>query len=158
MSESPWLTKKTLVIVHLLLKSYQKTFNESLLTSPQNFNSELEEGKALFTMPQPVMAHDNTNDPCLNYANASALQLWSRCWKEMIGMPSRLTAPETEQAQRNNALKQADKNHAIKNYQGIRIDSKGKLFMIKNARIWTIWDEQGSIFGQAATFNLWEKI
>ncbi len=158
MSKPPWLTKKSLKIIRLLLKSYQIAFHEPLLNPNLTLNSDFERGKALFAMSHPVMAHDNKNDPCLNYANAAALQLWSRCWEEMIGMPSRLTAPETEQEQRKHALKQASKKHAIKNYQGIRMNSKGELFMIKHARIWTIWDEKDSIFGQAATFAVWQQI
>ena len=109
-------------------------------------------------MPNPVMAHDTSTDPCLNYANAAALQLWSRCWDEMIGMPSRLTAPEKERAKRQDALLEVNSEHAITNYQGIRVNSKGEYFTIKNARIWTIWDENNLIYGQAASFDNWCRI
>ncbi len=104
------------------------------------------------------MAHDNSSDPCLNYANSAALQLWNRRWDDMIGMPSRLTTPQEEQKQRKAALAQASKRHAIKNYQGIRINSQGELFIIKNARIWTLFDEKNHPCGQAATFDCWWKI
>ncbi len=148
---------KSLKIVNLLLKSYYQAYGEHLITTSKHFHSTHEAGTILFTMPYPVMAHDNTTDPCLSYANSAALQLWGRCWETMIGMPSRLTAPTTEYEQRKYALIQARENHAIKNYQGIRVNRKGELFIIKNVRIWTIWDEEGCIYGQAATFNLWEK-
>ena len=112
----------------------------------------------LFSMSKPVMAHSNAKDPCLNYANSAALQLWSRCLNEMIGIPSRLTAPKDEQKQRKKALEAALSKNGIKNYQGIRINSKGELFMIKNARVWTIWDENKKPCGQGATFDCWWKI
>ncbi len=145
-------------MVHLLLRSYQKAFKEELLPSTKLFNSKRKQGEALFLIGNPVMAHNNAEDPCLSYANSAALQLWSRRWEDMIGMPSRLTTPKEEQAERNNALKQATQTHAVENYEGIRINSQGELFIIKNARIWTVWDENKHICGQAATFNYWRKI
>ena len=76
----------------------------------------------------------------------------------MVGMPSRLTAPANERKKRTTALFQAKQAHAIKNYQGIRMDSKGRRFLIHNARIWTLWDEEGPAFGQAASFTNWSLI
>ena len=158
MNNPPWLTNHSLRLVSLLLNSYQTAFGESLITSPNIIQSNQQKGKILFAIPNPVMAHDNATDPRLNYANAAALRLWSRCWGEMIGMPSQLTAPEAERAKRQDALLNVSKKHAITNYQGIRINSKGEYFMIKNARIWTIWDENNLIYGQAATFDTWYRI
>ena len=157
-SESPWLTKKSLKIVDILLTSYEKAFGEYLLTDPKILDSKLDKGKRLFVKRNPVMAHNTAKDPCLNYANSAALHLWKKSWSEMIGMPSRLTAPKEEQAQRNNALDLASKKHAIRDYQGIRVNSKGELFMIKNARIWTLWNEKEQACGQGATFDCWWKI
>ncbi len=73
-------------------------------------------------------------------------------------MPSRLTAPKEEFSKRKYALQQANKNKAISNYHGIRVNRKGELFIIQNACIWTIWDEEGSPCGQAATFDSWKRI
>ena len=138
--------------------SYQQAFNDRLVSTPKVCNSDLIQGEIIFLLHSPVMAHDNSADPCLTYANAAALNLWRRSWKEMIGMPSRLTAPENERENRKSALKQATQKDAIQNYQGIRIDSHGQHFMIKNARIWTIWDDKGNSYGQAATFDNWKKL
>ena len=91
----------------------------------------------------------------MNYANGAALQLWSRCWDEMIGMPSRLTAPKREQTQRQAALSRVMQQDAIKNYQGIRIDSTGQEFLVRNVRVWTLWNEDGLSFGQAAAIKEW---
>ena len=142
----------------MILMSYSKSFKESLLNSSENLLRDLDKGKKLFDFKNPVIAHDTRNDPCLNYANSAALMLWGKCWNEMIGMPSRLTAPKESQKERQEALYQASKANAIKNYQGIRVNSQGELFIIKNARIWTILDEANNIVGQAATFNCWWKI
>ena len=158
MNKAPWLTNEKLNLIALILTSYEITFQESLLKSLRNCTSNKEKGVTLFTSKNPILAHDNADDPALNYANAAALQLWDSQWDEMIGMPSRLTAPSQERRQRLVVLNNAKEQKGIKNYQGIRINRKGQLFMIKNARIWTIWNERGIACGQAATFDNWWKI
>ena len=112
----------------------------------------------LFNWTKPVIAHDNQNDPLINYSNYLALQLWSRSWEEMIGLPSKLTAPIQERKNRSSTLRQVMKNNAIKGYEGIRINSKGQIFSIKDVYIWTVWDEESKPFGQAATFYKWEMM
>ena len=154
----PWLTQKSLRIVDLLLKSYQQAFKGNLITTKTILDKNHPLGEMVFNLKNPVMAHDNAKDPCLNYANAAALQLWERDWKTMIGMPSRLTAPLEERQKRENALKQVKSTHAIKDYQGIRVNSKGEQFLIRNASVWTLWNKSGMNCGQAATFEFWNRI
>ena len=105
-----------------------------------------------------VLAHDSSNDPRLIYANATALRLWQRPWPEMIGMPSRYTAEEGARRERASALEQAQRQDAFEGYQGIRISGNGRRFMINNARIWTLWDEENRSCGQAAAFSNWHWI
>ena len=69
--------------------------------------------------------------------------------------PSRLTAPNSERAERSNALGQAKRLDAVQNYRGIRISRKGRRFMINKARIWTLWDADERACGQAACFSDW---
>ncbi len=154
----PWLSKNILRVVEILLSSYQRAFEEQLISSPKFIGSKSQQALELFTLQQPVLAHNTAEDPCLIYANTSALKLWDRCWEEMIGMPSRLTAPKHKLKERRDLLKKASENLSIKGYEGLRVDRKGGLFIIKNARIWSLVDEKGFHYGQAATFNNWEKI
>ena len=109
----------------------------------------------LFGCGFPVLAHGGGSDPTLTYANAAALQLWETTWASLIGLPSRLTAPESERAERRHALGKAQTLHALKGYAGIRISKKGRRFQIHNARIWTLWDAQQQPCGQAASFSNW---
>jgi hypothetical protein len=109
----------------------------------------------LFACGFPVLAHDGSPEPTLTYANAAALRLWDAPWNDLVGLPSRLTAPTTEQAERSLALSKAKSQDAIEGYSGIRISRKGQRFMIQNARIWTLWDEQQQACGQAASFSNW---
>ena len=130
-------------------------FEYPLLSCQKGNDSHRLESQELFAASIAVMAHGVNGDPLLTYANSAALQLWCRQWDEMVGMPSRLTAPSTERKKRATALNSAIQSNAIKGYQGIRINSKGQLFMISNARIWTLWDENETVYGQAAAFSSW---
>ena len=102
-----------------------------------------------------MLAHGTEQNPRLSYANAAALQLWDSHWDGLIGMPSRLTAPDSERAERSSALGQAKRLDAVQNYHGIRISRKGRRFMINKARIWTLWDAEERVCGQAACFSDW---
>ncbi len=112
-------------------------------------------GQDLFSSDVAVLAHDNSRDPLLIYANATALRLWERPWEDMIGMPSRYTAEAEARSQRDSALQQAKQGDAFEGYSGVRVSRTGQRFMISNARIWTLWDETGRDCGQAAAFSSW---
>jgi hypothetical protein len=43
----------------------------------------------------------------------------------------------------------------MRGYGGVRIDQQGRRFMIRNARIWTLLDEENRPIGQAACFHDW---
>ena len=128
--------------------SHQRAFRRPLLTSENQATD-------LFSSEIAVLAHDNSRDPLLIYANATALRLWERSWQEMIGMPSRYTAEEGAREQRASALQRAQKEDAFEGYSGVRVSRTGQRFMINNARIWTIWDDKARNCGQAAAFSNW---
>ena len=154
-NEPPWLNLKTRRIVNLLLRSYLIGFNQSLIKCPSLDDSYRLISQTLFAVANPVIAHSAQKNPCLIYANAAALRLWCRRWHQMVGMPSALTATSNEQQSRQLILSQAMQKGAIKGYQGVRIDSQGREFRINNVRLWTIWDENERVIGQAATFSSW---
>ena len=70
-------------------------------------------------------------------------------------MPSRLTAPEEERSERQTALIEAQTKEAIRGYSGTRVSHSGRRFQIRDARIWTLWDEENRRCGQAACFSDW---
>ena len=152
---APWLRNRSLVLAELLLASHLKAFSQPLVEETPPEQSRLCRCQSLFACGFPVLAHGTEDDPKLSYANAAALQLWETSWNELIGMPSRLTAPATERAERRSALGQARSLDAVQNYRGVRISRKGRRFMINNAQIWTLWDAGGGICGQAACFSDW---
>ena len=152
-SEAAWLTAEKQGLAAVLLQSHQRAFNRPLIASAQPGQSKRLLCQNLFACGFPVLAHGAEQDPKLSYANAAALQLWGSRWDELIGMPSRLTAPNRERAERSNALGQAKRLDAVQNYRGIRISRKGRRFMINKARIWALWDAEEWVCGQAACFG-----
>ena len=156
-SEAAWLTTDKQELAGVLLESHQRAFSRPLIASAQPSRSDSKRllCQNLFACGFPVLAHGA--EP------RSKAQLRQRCgpaavgnhWDELIGMPSRLTAPETERAERSSALGQAKRLDAVQNYRGIRISRKGRRFMINKARIWTLWDAEERVCGQAACFSDW---
>ena len=153
--DAAWLTAETQALAAMLLHSHQRAFGRPLIAATKPAPSKRLLCQSLFACGFPVLAHGTEDDPKLSYANAAALQLWETHWDELIGMPSRLTAPETERAERSSALGQAQRLDAVQNYRGLRISRQGRQFMINNARIWTLWDSEERVCGQAACFSDW---
>ena len=150
MAESePWQTPETLILVSRLLSSHQRAFHRTLVDCS---------GQDLFSSDVAVLAHDNSRDPLLIYANATALRLWERPWEDMIGMPSRYTAEAEARLQRYSALQRAKQGDAFEGYSGVRVSRTGQRFMISNARIWTLWDDKNCNCGQAAAFSSWHRL
>ena len=73
----------------------------------------------------------------------------------MVGLASRLTAEPAERQGRAEMLAEARQRQAIGGYGGIRIDSDGRRFQLRGARLWTLWDRHGQAIGQAASFSDW---
>ena len=153
--EPPWLAPPALVHVAWILEGHQRAFGQPLLAGLRADLSPRQRGQELFAAPRVVLAHDGGDDPRLIYANRAALTLWRRSWREMIGLPSRLTAEPKHRADRALALARARHQEALRGYGGIRVDRCGRRFRIESARLWTLRDGQGSACGQAASFARW---
>jgi len=159
-----WLTPATQELVARLLTSHRQAYGTGLLAGLPADASPLQWSQALFAARTVVLAHDGADPgtdpgPRLTYANRAALQLWRRPWAELVGMPSRLTAEPQQRAERARALASLQQQHAITDYSGIRIDSQGRRFQIRGARVWTLWsttaEGRRQPCGQAAAFSDW---
>ncbi|QVL52831.1 MAG: MEKHLA domain-containing protein [Cyanobium sp. M30B3] len=149
-----WLTPATQQLVGQLLHSHAQAFGRPLLAGLGADATPLQWSQALFAAATVVLAHDGADPggdpgPRLIYANRAALRLWRRPWDALVGMPSRLTAEPAERAGRAQALASVQRQHAISDYAGVRIDSQGRRFQIRGARVWTL------PCGQAAAFSDW---
>lgn len=111
------------------------------------------------------LAHDQFQeggkmDPRFIYANKAALELWEASWDQMIGMPSRLSAPDdpAKQKERQALLDKtaASRGGLISNYEGWRISLTGKRFKVRGLELFNIVDFSGEKIGQAAAFREYE--
>jgi MEKHLA domain-containing protein len=114
-----------------------------------------DQARELFYAPFVVLSHDPSSDPMLNYANQAGLALFEVSWNELVVMPSRLTAQAPEQAERSRFLEEVSRRGFIDNYTGIRITKNGRRFAIERATVWNLLDENGTPYGQAASFAEW---
>ena len=117
-----------------------------------------EQSERLFVAPFVVASHVKAEDPILNYGNRQALDLWEGTWEEFTSTPSRLTAEPLNQAERARMLEQVAAHGFMTDYQGIRISRTGRRFLMKQATVWNVLDDHGTIQGQAATFSQWQPL
>lgn len=105
--------------------------------------------------PFVVLCHDLSPDPLFVYANTAAARLWERPVAEIVGSPSRLSAPPEQRAARAAALA---RNVVVRDYGGLRVSATGRLFTISGAILWPVTDSTGELVGQAATFSRWRHL
>ncbi|WP_254174314.1 MEKHLA domain-containing protein [Planktothrix pseudagardhii] len=143
----PW--KQDTIILHTqrLLRSYQYWTGETLLDLQGTPEAIAE---ALFYAPFVLVSHGIEPDPIFNYGNQKALELWELTWEELTQMPSRKTAEPMVQEARNRLLAETEAKGFVRNYQGVRISSSRKRFLIQDVLIWNLLDEDNQRCGQAA--------
>lgn len=158
--EAPWLRHSAIERAQAILRSHQQAFGRPLLAGVGPARCPRQAAQELFAAAVVVLAHDGADPaddpgPRLVYANRAALGLWRRPWGAMVGMPSRLTAEPAERAGRALALAAVQPQRAIADYCGIRIDSLGRRFQIRGARVWSLPACLEAPGGQAAAFSDW---
>lgn len=152
MTKNIWQKLTILTWTQLLLDSYEKLVGIPLLVREGNPENQ---AKSLFFAPFVVLSHGAESDPIFNYGNQMALDLWEITWEDLTKTPSRLTAESLQQEERAQMLAQVSRQGFIKNYQGVRISRTGKRFLLKNATVWNLVDEDGKYCGQGATWQDW---
>jgi hypothetical protein len=150
-AEAPWLSPQLLGLTALLLESHQRLFQRPLVRS-HGIRLAAQE---LFVLDEVVLCHDGSEDPRFLYANRAALQLFSRNWEQMVGMPSRLSTSANQRLSRREQLELAKRQDKLENYSGVRVNSQGRRFQIRGARIWSLIDQERHYSGQAACFSQW---
>ena len=132
--------------------SYRQLLLEDLLPDLQ---TDEQFARQLFYAPFALVSHDTASDPVFNYANLKALELFELNWEDFAALPSRLSAEPVNQAERERLLAEVTENGYINHYEGVRISSTGKRFLIRNAVVWNLLDNKQRYKGQAAWFNEW---
>src|SRR5262245_36381180 len=138
--------------VACLLSSLRRWTGRSLVDAALPLAQQARE---LFYAPFVVLSHDAASDPRLNYANQVGLKTFELSWRELIELPSRVTAEPSQQEERARLLARVREHGFIDVYQGVRISKNGRRFIIEQATVWNLLDERGFHCGQAATFTRW---
>jgi hypothetical protein len=112
----------------------------------------------LYNAPFAIVSHGTEADPVFNFGNKVALELFALAWSEFIALPSRRSAEPMERGERKNLLDEVSQNGFINDYSGIRIASTGKRFLISQALVWNLMNDQGRYCGQAAMFKSWKYL
>ena len=139
----------------LLISSYLYWTGKELI-KPQSATDNIYQ--ALFNAPFGVVSHNTAHDPIFNYANQSALSLFEMDWLTFTQLASRKSAEAVNQVERNRLMARVTKYGFIDDYQGVRISSTGKRFMIENATVWNIINKKGAYCGQAAVFHQYTEL
>ncbi|MEM7595341.1 MAG: MEKHLA domain-containing protein [Cyanobacteria bacterium P01_A01_bin.83] len=147
-----WQQPKIVRWSQIMANSYHQLLNKKLI---DGIDTPEELSAALFHAPFVLVSHDTQSDPIFNYANQTALQLWSLTWSEFTQTPSAATTEPVQRSDRQVMLRQAQEQGYIDNYQGVRIANNGKKFLIEQVTLWNLTDESGQQCGQAATFPSW---
>jgi hypothetical protein len=141
--------------VERLRSSFRRLLGQDLI-APDLTGSAA--GQALYEADFVVVSHDTEADPIFNYANAMAQRLFEFSWKEFTALPSRLSAEFPNREERAQLLSAVTRQGFIRDYRGIRMAKSGRRFYIQNAIVWTVTDDLGTPYGQAATFRQWQYL
>lgn len=109
----------------------------------------------LFNASFALVSHGTEEDPIFNFGNNTALKLFELTWDEFIALPSRKSAEPINREERKRLLNQVTQRGYIDDYSGVRISSTGKRFLIRQATVWNVVDEEEKYRGQAAVFDEW---
>lgn len=150
---APWNDPRIVEWSQLLLDSYQRWIGNELI---ERTGGAAAQAQRLFEVSFVVVSHGVEPDPVLNYGNQAALDLWEVSWERFTTTPSRLTAEADNRAERERMLAQARVQGFYDGYNGVRISSTGRRFVVEKAVIWTVVDVAERPLGQAATFSLWK--
>jgi len=105
-----------------------------------------------------LLSHGTEADPVINYANHKAQELFEMDWASFTILPSRLSAEAPVRSEREALLKRVAESGYIDDYCGVRVSSAGQRFLIEQATVWNLLDNDGGYCGQAAMFSMWREL
>ncbi len=154
-AEQPWLENNWVEHTQIMLNSFRRFVGRELI---ERTGDVTENARSIFEAPFVVVSHATQDDPILNYGNRAALSVWEMDIPTLTSMPSRLTAEPMHRDERAQLMARAAQDGFVDDYRGIRISSSGKRFLIEQAIIWNLVNEDGTRVGQAATFSDWKPL
>lgn len=131
----------------LLAHSYARLLGRPLV--PQDISSEDAAEWLYEHAPFAVLAHDTATDPVFMYGNKTAQRRFGYDWEEITHLPSRLSAEAPNREERQRFLERVQRLGYETGYKGVRITKTGERFMIEEATLWQLIDDDGKLHGQA---------
>lgn len=107
----------------------------------------------LWHAPQVIVAHGTGPDPVFFFGNAAALATFECDLADFLTMPSRLSAAPAEREARAAFMARVMRTGFVDDYSGWRISRRGRRFLIPCGTVWNLIEADGSLHGQAATFQ-----
>jgi hypothetical protein len=133
----------------LLAGSYRRLTGESMLPEGGEVTADMADW--LYSeAPFGVLAQDVSPEPQFVYANEAAQSFFECGWRDIVGMPSRLSAPGGNREARQELMDTVLKQGYRDGYRGLRRTLSGRLFWIEDVTIWNLVDDADTIHGQAA--------
>src|SRR5512135_1630263 len=142
--------------LRLIADSYRRLTGRPLLSPLPESMDELRD--ALWSAPRVIVAHGTEADPVFFYGNRLALELFEMSFEAFTHLPSRFSAEPLERGERDRLLNKVSQQGYVDDYRGVRISGGGRRFMIEQATVWNLVDEEGAVHGQAATFTAWRHL
>ncbi|ALE59288.1 MEKHLA domain-containing protein [Paraburkholderia graminis] len=131
----------------LLSDSYTRLLGVPLVPQPM---SAADAAEWLYEhAPFAVLAHNTDPDPVFIYGNKAAQRRFEYSWDEITRLPSRLSAEAPNREERQQFLARVERLGYEAGYKGVRVTQSGRRFMIEEATLWQLLDEQGKLHGQA---------
>ncbi|MDQ0625639.1 PAS domain-containing protein [Paraburkholderia graminis] len=145
----PWMTPlhRDPAFYQLLSDSYARLLGVPLVPQPM---SAADAAEWLYEhAPFAVLAHNTDPDPVFIYGNKAAQRRFEYSWDEITRLPSRLSAEAPNREERQQFLARVERLGYEAGYKGVRVTQSGRRFMIEEATLWQLLDEQGKLHGQA---------
>ena len=145
----PWMTPlhRDPAFYQLLSDSYTRLLGVPLVPQPMSADAAAE---WLYEhAPFAVLAHNTDPDPVFIYGNKAAQRRFEYSWDEITRLPSRLSAEAPNREERQQFLARVERLGYEAGYKGVRVTQSGRRFMIEEATLWQLLDEQGKLHGQA---------
>lgn len=141
-------------MVQAILDGHRDRVGSDLIERSGNAEQD---ARRLRELDAVVLSHDGGDDPVFIYANHAAAALWRMPIEELIGMPSRLSAPPERREERAGMLADAASIGVLRGYSGERIAKDGTRFVIEDACLWSV-DGYPDRPGQAVVFSRWRSV
>ncbi len=141
---------------NLLAGSYSRLIGESLV--PDGLSGQEAVRWLYEEAPFCLLAHNTDPDPRFVYANKTAQRCFEYSWDELTSLPSRLSAEQPNQEERQRFLESVAEKGFATSYRGLRIAKSGRRFWIENATVWQLIDGDGKLHGQAALLRQWRDV